>query len=96
MWWLSFFGGVVVIMEASSIAHARLLATMNDLGHPSHFVEGYSISPELAALVPDNCIGRMLSPEELRELLEVVRHGTRKYALNPGQQPEAAKSRRRA
>jgi hypothetical protein len=93
MWWLSFLDGGVVIIKASSLSHARMLATMKDLGHPSHFAEGYSISPELAALVPDNCIGRMLSRKELRELLELVRHGTRKYVVNPGPQPEIVPSR---
>jgi hypothetical protein len=35
MWWLSFLGGDVAIMEAASLAHARLLAAMNDLGRVS-------------------------------------------------------------
>jgi hypothetical protein len=79
MWWLTFLGGGVVIMEAASLAHARLLATMKDLGHPSHFAEGHAISPELAAMIPDDCVGRMLSPDKVRELLDLVRRGTRTH-----------------
>jgi hypothetical protein len=52
MWWLSFLGGGVAIMEATSLAQARLLAVVNGLGRASHFVEGYSINPDLAALIP--------------------------------------------
>jgi hypothetical protein len=50
MWWLTFLGGDVVIIEATSLAHARLLAALNKLGRASHFAQGHSISPELAAL----------------------------------------------
>jgi hypothetical protein len=96
MWWLTFLGGSVVIMEAASLVHARLLATMRDLGHPSHCAEGHSISPELAALIPDEYIGRMLSPKEVGDLLNLVRVGTRKYVATSGQQPEIVLSRRRA
>jgi len=35
MWWLSFIGGVV-IMEATSLSHARLLAALKNLGRASH------------------------------------------------------------
>jgi hypothetical protein len=54
MWWLSFFGGDVVIIEAASLAHARLLAAATVLGRASHFGEGHSISSGLATLIPDN------------------------------------------
>jgi len=96
MWWLTFLGGGVVIVEAASLAHARLLATMKDLGHPSHFAEGHAISPDLAAMIPDDCVGRMLSPNKVQELHELVRHGTRKYVANRSQHPEKMSPRRRA
>jgi len=51
MWWLSFIGGVV-IMEATSLSHARLLAALKNLGRASQFAEGYFISPDLTANDP--------------------------------------------
>ena len=54
MWCLSFLGGGVAIMEATSLAQARLLAVVNGLGRASQFVEGYSINPDLAALIPQS------------------------------------------
>jgi hypothetical protein len=49
MWWLSFLGGGVVIMEAASLAQARLIAVVNGFGRASQFVEGYPIDAQLAA-----------------------------------------------
>jgi hypothetical protein len=83
MWWLSFRRGVVII-ESTSLAQARLLATSRGLGHPSHFAKGHSISPELASLIPDDCVGRMLSREQVRELLQLVRSDTRTYVGSSG------------
>jgi len=40
MWRLSFRDGGVVIISASSLIHARLLAAANGLGRASRFVEG--------------------------------------------------------
>ena len=83
MWWLSFRGGDVVIMEAASLAHARLLAALNELGRVSQFVEGYSINPDLAALIPDDSIGQMLTPVEARQLLKLMKYGQQKYVAHP-------------
>ena len=94
MWWLSFHGGDVVIIEAASLAHARLLAALNKLGRASHFAEGQSISPELAALIPDNFLRRALSPTETRQLLKLLE--PRKYVAPPSPAPKAMLSRRRA
>ena len=94
MWWLSFHGGDVVIIEAASLAHARLLAALNKLGRASHFAEGHSISPELAALIPDDFLGRTLSPTETRQLLKLLE--PRKYVAPPSPVPKAMLSRRRA
>jgi hypothetical protein len=62
MWRLSFLHGGVVIVEASTLTHARMLAAVYGGGRVSHFAEGHVISPERAALIPDDSIGRMLSP----------------------------------
>jgi len=61
MWWVSFSDGTVLIIEASSLPHARLLARMDQIGRNSQFVNGHLLSPELAALIPDDFIGRLFS-----------------------------------
>ena len=70
-------------MEAASLAHARLLAALNELGRVSQFVEGYSINPDLAALIPDDSIGQMLTPVEARQLLKLMKYGQQKYVAHP-------------
>jgi hypothetical protein len=62
MWWLSFRHGDVVVIKASSLVHARLLAARNGLGRASHFVEGYFIDPARMMPIPHEYVGRMLSP----------------------------------
>ena len=57
MWWLTFLNGGVVIIEASSLTHARALAAAHGLGRVSHFAEGHFINPESAALIPDAFVG---------------------------------------
>jgi hypothetical protein len=44
--WLSFLHGGVVIIEASSLIHARTLAALRELGRVSHVAEGHFIDPE--------------------------------------------------
>jgi hypothetical protein len=70
MWWLSFRHGGALIMaaEASSLAHARMLAAIRGLGRVSHVEGGHFINPEHAALIPEDSIGRMLAPDEVRRL----------------------------
>jgi hypothetical protein len=96
MWWLSFLGGGVVVIEAASLAHARLLAALSELGRVSHFAKGYSINPDLAALIPGESIGRMLAPVEARELLKLLKYGPQKYIAHRGQEPGVVAPRRRA
>jgi hypothetical protein len=64
MWWVSFRDGTAVIIKASSLAHARMLAAVHQLGRVSQFVDGYLLSPELAAVIPDDCLGRLLSRDD--------------------------------
>jgi hypothetical protein len=52
MWWLSFVGGGGVIVEAVSLAQARLLAAANGLGRASQFAEARRIAQNFAGL-PD-------------------------------------------
>jgi hypothetical protein len=72
-WWLSLRGGSAVIIEAESMAHARLLAVVNDIGRASHFTDGYPIDPHLLELIPEELIERKLSPAEANELLDQLR-----------------------
>jgi hypothetical protein len=64
MWWLSFIGGSVVILEATSLSHARLLAAAKNLGRAAQFVEGYFIRDDLARMIPDDFLERLLSSDE--------------------------------
>jgi hypothetical protein len=75
MWWLLFRDGGVVIIGASSLAHARLLAAANGLGRASHFVEGIFIDTERLPPIPSEFIGRMLSPIEARQVEEILNRG---------------------
>ena len=61
MWWLSFLDDDVVIVEASSLVHARILAAQHGLGRVSNFAGGHFVTPEGAALIPEVSIGRVLS-----------------------------------
>src|SRR5579871_631505 len=72
MWWLSFSDGSVVIIAASSLAHARLLAVAKGLGRASHFVDGNRIDTERLPPIPDEFIARVLSPVDARQLLEIL------------------------
>jgi hypothetical protein len=72
-WWLSLRGGSAVIVEAESMAHARLLAVVNDMGRASHFTDGYPIDPHLLELIPEELIERKLSPAEADGLLDQLR-----------------------
>jgi len=77
MWWLLFRQGGVVVIKASSLVHARLLAAQSGLGRASHFIEGHFIDPRRMMAIPDEYIGRMLSPLEARRLEELLSHETR-------------------
>jgi hypothetical protein len=61
-WWVSFRDGTAVIIEATSLAHARLLAAVLQVGRVAQFADGYLLSPELAALIPDDCVGQTAFP----------------------------------
>jgi hypothetical protein len=72
MWWLSFSDGSVVIIAASSLAHARLLAAAKGLGRASHFVEGNRIDTERLPPIPSEFVGKMLSPVDARQLIDIL------------------------
>jgi hypothetical protein len=72
MWWLSFRDGGAVIISASSLVHARLLAAANGLGRASLFVEGNLIDTARLPPIPPEFVGRTLSSVDARRLLEVL------------------------
>jgi len=72
MWWLSFRDGGGVIIQAASLAHARLLAAVQGLGRASHFVDGNRIDTGRLPPIPEEFVGRMLSPVDARQLLEIL------------------------
>jgi hypothetical protein len=94
MWWLSFRHGGVVVIKASSLVHARLLAAQNGLGRASHFVEGYFIDPGRMTPIPDEFVGRMLSPIEARQLEERLKREPRGNGTERSRKPAPPRSRR--
>jgi len=70
MWWITFRDGTAAIIEASSLTHARMFAAVNRIGRVSQFTDGYPVSPELANLIPDDCVGRLLSCDDAWLLYE--------------------------
>jgi hypothetical protein len=95
LWWLEFFGGRAVIIEGESLAHARLLATVNEFGRASQFVGGYAIDSHLMELIPEDYIGRTLSRADADDLLQQLRLSNRP-AARPTPEVEASRSPSRA
>jgi hypothetical protein len=73
LWLLSFKATGAAIIEAESMAHARLLVAVKGLVRASHFVEGCQIDPEYIPLIPSETIGRRISADEAHELLMLLR-----------------------
>jgi hypothetical protein len=90
MWWLSFRGGGVAIMNATSLAHARMLSAIANHWRPSAFVDAYLIDPKLAKFLPDACIGRKLSPAEAEEFRQFLNTNPRKHFSKPVQKAKTA------
>jgi hypothetical protein len=83
MWLLSFKDAGAAIIEAESMAHARLLVAMKGLVRASHFVEGCQIDPEYIPLIPGEAIGRRLSADEAHELLMLLKRGLPRRGTKP-------------
>jgi len=41
-----------------------MLAAVHEIGRVAQFAGGYPISPELAAMIPDDSVGRLLSRDD--------------------------------
>ena len=73
LWLLSFTEReVAVIVEAETLAHARLLAAANQVCRASLFDEGWAIEPSFHAQIPTDFIGRTLSQDETADLLSTL------------------------
>ena len=89
MWWLCYRNegklvGVAII-EAPSLYHARMRAAVRGIGKAADYIEGNEVDAEHTALVPQDCIGRLLSPEEARQLIEQM--GSAKAPGAPAAEP---------
>jgi hypothetical protein len=74
LWLLSFMEReVAVIVEAETLAHARLLAAANHVCRASLFDEGFAIKPPFQARIPADFIGRALSQDETADLLTALK-----------------------
>jgi hypothetical protein len=72
MWWLYFrrsgkLVGVAII-EAPTLCHARTRVAVRGIGRPVDYSDGKKLDDEDAALVPPNCIGRLLLAKEAQQL----------------------------
>jgi hypothetical protein len=73
LWLLSFTQReVAVIVEAETLAHARLLAAANSVCRASQFDEGFPIKTSFQARIPADFIGRALSQDETADLLSAL------------------------
>jgi hypothetical protein len=91
MWWLYFRRGGnlvgVAIIEAPTAYHARTRVAVRGIGKAVDYSDAKKLDDEEAALVPANCIGRLLLAEEAQQLsdricaakadgaLQLVEHG---------------------
>jgi hypothetical protein len=73
LWMLSFGDHGAAIIEAESMAHARLRAAVKGIVRASSFIGGFQINPEFIPLIPDESVGQKLSREHTSELLEMLR-----------------------
>lgn len=94
MWWLSFRHGGVVVIKASTLVHARLLAARDGLGRASHFAEGHFIDPARMT-IPAEYVGRMLSPIEARQLAELLLPESRVQDTRRSRESKPSSRRRR-
>lgn len=91
MWWLSFIDGSVVIMTAASLAQARLLAAAKGLGRASHFVEGKRIDVDNLPPIPEQFVGRILTPVDARQLLDILSKAAAASAAAAQKKPRRGK-----
>jgi hypothetical protein len=76
MWWLYFRRGGklvgVAIIEAPTLYHARTRVPVRGIGNAVDYSDGKTLDDGDAALVPANCIGRLLLAEEAQQLSDRI------------------------
>jgi hypothetical protein len=73
LWLLSFTEPEVALMvEAETLAHARLLAVPNQACRAPLLDEGFAIKPSLRTRIPADLVGRVLSQDETADLLSTL------------------------
>ena len=76
MWWLYFrrdgkLVGVAII-EAPTLYHARTRVAVRGIGKAMDYSDAKKLDDEDAALVPPDCIGRLLLAEEAQYLSDQI------------------------
>jgi hypothetical protein len=87
MWWLYFrrdgkLVGVAII-EAPTLYHARTRVAVRGIGKAVEYSDGKKLDDGEAALVPANCIGRLLLAEEAQQLSDRICAAKADRALQP-------------
>jgi hypothetical protein len=59
----------VIIIEARNLLEARMIAVIEGLDKCADFAEGYELSPQEAAMISSQSVGRMLPPAEVNRLI---------------------------
>ena len=76
MWWLYFRRGGklvgVAIVEAPTLYHARTRVAVRGIGKAVDYSDAKKLDDGDAALVPANCIGRLLLAEEAQQLSDRI------------------------
>ena len=76
MWWLYFRRGGklvgVAIIEAPTLYHARTRVAVRGIGKAADYSDAKKLDDEDAALVPPDCIGRLLLAEEAQQLSDRI------------------------
>jgi hypothetical protein len=76
MWWLVYQRSgrpyYSIIIEGSSLAAARMRATLNKLGAGGTFSNGYPVDERCISMLRPGETGRTMSPQEAAALLDSV------------------------
>jgi hypothetical protein len=60
------------MIEAPSLYHARTRAVVDGIGWAQDYSEGKEVNPKHVAQLSQDCIGRLLTPDEARRLIDRV------------------------